>query len=58
LRGDQAVAGLVGTGCNWTIPGWTGDARKVRDCTEQIGAYLELLRAQFNIPEERSNGGR
>jgi hypothetical protein len=43
-----------GNGCNWTIPGWTGDARRVRDCTEQIGPYLELLRSQFNIPEERS----
>lgn len=39
-------------GCNWAIPGWTGDARRVRDCAEQIGSYLELLRSQFNIPEE------
>lgn len=45
-----------GNGCNWTIPGWTGDARKVLECTEQLGAYLELLRAQFNIPEEPSPG--
>jgi hypothetical protein len=43
-----------GNGCNWTIPGWTGDSRRVKDCTEQIGPYLELLRSQFNIPEERS----
>lgn len=41
-------------GCNWTIPGWTGDAHRVRDCTEQIGPYLELLRSQFNIPEEET----
>lgn len=41
-----------GSGCNWMIPGWTGDARLVKDCTEQIGPYLELLRSQFNIPEE------
>jgi len=41
-----------GSGCNWTIPGWTGDARLVRDCTEQLASYLDLLRSQFNIPEE------
>lgn len=46
-----------GNGCNWTIPGWTGDARRVRDCTEQLGPYLELLRSQFNIPEETPLGG-
>jgi hypothetical protein len=40
------------SGCNWTIPGWTGDARLVRDCSEQLAPYLELLRSQFNIPEE------
>ncbi len=39
-------------GCNWAIPGWTGDARLVRDCTEQLAPYLDLLRSQFNIPEE------
>lgn len=44
------------SGCNWAIPGWTGDARRVEGCTEQIGPYLELLRSQFNIPEERSPG--
>lgn len=41
-----------GNGCNWTIPGFTGDPGRVRDCTERIGPYLELLRSQFNIPEE------
>jgi len=44
-------------GCNWTIPGWTGDARLVSDCTELLGPYLELLKSQFNIPEEPPPGG-
>lgn len=45
-----------GGGCNWTIPGWTGDARRVKDCAEQIGPYLDLLRSQFDIPEEPAGG--
>ena len=43
-------------GCNWTIPGWTGDARVVSDCVERLGPYLELLRSQFKIPEESPLG--
>jgi hypothetical protein len=42
-----------GSGCNWTIPGWSGDARLVQECTGQMGPYLELLKSQFNIPEEQ-----
>lgn len=41
-----------GKGCNWAIPGWTGDARRARDCAEQLAPYLDLLRSQFDIPEE------
>jgi hypothetical protein len=39
-------------GCNWTIPGWTGDAHMVQSCVEQIGDYLRFLREQFDIPED------
>ena len=42
----------VGNGCNWTIPGWSGDQRRVRDCTDQLRPYLELLRSQFHMPDE------
>jgi len=39
-------------GCNWIIPGWTGDSDSVSRCTERIAEYLRVLRAQFDIPEE------
>jgi hypothetical protein len=39
-------------GCNWTVPGWVGDGEAVRNCTRQLAQYLQLLQAQFNIPEE------
>lgn len=39
-------------GCNWEIPGWTGDARAVQSCLEQLRDYLRFLREQFDIPEE------
>ncbi|HSN20455.1 MAG TPA: hypothetical protein VLS49_07255 [Usitatibacter sp.] len=43
-------------GCNWEIPGWTGDARAVRGCIEQLGDYLRFLGEQFDIPEDEANG--
>ena len=36
-------------GCNWTIPGWTGDASSVGHCTAKMETYLEFLRGQFDI---------
>jgi hypothetical protein len=36
-------------GCNWTVPGWTGDARIVDGCQQKMKTYLEFLRGQFNI---------
>lgn len=44
-------------GCNWTIPGWTGDARLVASCVEQIADYLRFLRDQFDIPEDEEPAG-
>lgn len=38
-------------GCNWEIPGWTGDAREVQSCVEQLREYLSFLGEQFDIPE-------
>jgi hypothetical protein len=38
-----------GAGCNWTIPGWTGDLGTVGHCTARMQAYLEFLRGQFDI---------
>lgn len=40
------------SGCNWTVPGWVGDNEKVRHCVAKLAHYLELLQAQFNIPDE------
>jgi hypothetical protein len=43
----------TGTGCNWIVPGWTGDSRRVSLCTKHIAHYVSFLQAQFDIPEER-----
>ena len=42
----------VNGGCNWVVPGWTGDSHSVQRCVDLIGDYLRVLRAQFDIPEE------
>ena len=41
-----------GQGCNWTIPGWVGEAIAVDSCTEKLDHYLQFLREQFDIPVE------
>lgn len=38
-----------GAGCNWMIPGWTGDLAAVGTCTAQMQGYLDFLRGQFDI---------
>jgi hypothetical protein len=42
-----------GNGCNWEIPGWTGESRRVTSCVDQLRDYLSFLREQFDVPEER-----
>jgi len=39
-------------GCNWTIPGWVGDADLVKSCVERLGHYLAFLQEQFDIPAQ------
>jgi hypothetical protein len=41
-----------GRGCNWMIPGWTGDADFVNRCNRKMKAYLEFLRGQFNVADK------
>jgi len=41
-----------GHGCNWTVPGWVGEAIAVESCTEKLEHYLQFLREQFDIPAE------
>jgi hypothetical protein len=41
-------------GCNWEIPGWTGDLQAVQGCVDQLRDYLRFLREQFDIPEEEN----
>lgn len=36
-------------GCNWSIPGWTGEQDLVNRCNEKMRGYLEFLRGQFNV---------
>jgi len=40
-------------GCNWEIPGWTGESRHVDGCLSQLRDYLHFLSEQFDVPEER-----
>jgi hypothetical protein len=39
-------------GCNWMVPGWTGDAEFVNRCNRKMKSYLEFLRGQFNVMEK------
>jgi len=39
-------------GCNWEIPGWTGESNHVTSCVDQLRDYLSFLREQFDVPEE------
>jgi hypothetical protein len=39
-------------GCNWEIPGWTGESQLVTSCVDQLRDYLSFLREQFDVPEE------
>ena len=39
-------------GCNWEIPGWTGDLHHVEDCIGHLRDYLKFLSEQFDVPEE------
>ena len=41
-----------GSGCNWTIPGWVGDASIVMRCVDDLEHYLAFLREQFDIPPQ------
>lgn len=38
-------------GCNWTIPGWTGEQEFVDRCGQKMRSYLEFLRGQFNVAD-------
>lgn len=41
-----------GRGCNWSVPGWTGDGDYVDRCNRKMRSYLEFLRGQFNVSEK------
>jgi hypothetical protein len=41
-----------GSGCNWEIPGWTGESGHLDACLAQLRDYLRFLREQFDVPEE------
>ena len=42
----------AGRGCNWTVPGWTGEEQFVHRCNEKMKTYLDFLRGQFNVGEK------
>ena len=38
--------------CNWEIPGWTGEARSIANCSGQISSFVHSLEMQFDIADE------
>lgn len=38
-------------GCNWKVPGWTGDLMRLATCGDQIEGYVRFLATQFDIPD-------
>lgn len=41
-----------GSGCNWVLPGFAGEPKAVNACRHAMERYLELLRSEFDVPEE------
>ena len=39
-------------GCNWRVPGYTGDGARVTRCELAIREYLEFLATQFDLHDE------
>lgn len=37
------------SGCNWTVPGYTGAVHQVERCRAQMKHYLEYLASQYDI---------
>ena len=42
----------LATECNWEIPGWTGEARSIANCSRQIASFVQSLEVQFDIADE------
>ena len=43
-------------GVNWAISGWVGANDDVRECEGRMQGYLQVLRANFQIPGEDRAG--
>jgi hypothetical protein len=39
-------------GCNWVVPGWTGDSDTVQRCLDRLRLQLRQLRSAYDIPDE------
>ena len=39
-------------GCNWKVPGYTGDAARLATCRDQLESYVRFLGSQFDIPPD------
>jgi hypothetical protein len=40
------------SGCNWIVPGWTGDSESVQRCVDRLRLQLRDLRTAYDIPDE------
>jgi hypothetical protein len=39
-------------GCNWRVPGYTGDGTRVSRCEAALRDYLEFLATQFELDDD------
>jgi hypothetical protein len=39
-------------GCNWKVPGWVGDSRRIAACRDALETYVRFLGLQFDVPAE------
>jgi hypothetical protein len=40
------------SGCNWAVPGWSGESDSVQRCVDRLRLQLRALRTAYDIPEE------
>ena len=42
----------ISRGCNWRVPGYTGDGTRVSRCEAALRDYLEFLATQFELDDD------
>ena len=53
VQAQPVVADAARTlGCNWKVPGWSGDPARLSACRSVIETYVRFLASQFDIPDD------